>query len=114
MDPISSTAPMQISNTQSSDPMMEKAKSMGVPDEVIAKGKSAIKAWAKENGKIPGGEQQDSSGSGPQRAESGGTLSEELGKSQINHDELLTALDGGAETTKQLFEDKSFSINIGA
>ncbi len=85
MNPISGTSPTQMSNSQGSDPMMEKAKSMGVPDEIIAKG-----------------------------IKSGGSLSEELGKSDIGHDELLKALDGGAETTKQLFEEKNFSINIGA
>ncbi len=114
MNPINSTTPTQMANPQSADPMMEKAKSMGVPDDVIAKGKGAIKEWAKENGKIPGGEQKDAAGSEAKRAESGGSLSEELEKSNINHDELLEALDGGAETTKQLFEDKSFGINIGA
>ena len=114
MNPISNTTPTQMSGSQGSDPMMEKAKSMGVPDEIIAKGKSAIKAWAKENGKIPGGEQKDSAGSGAKGVKSGGSLSEELGKKNLGHDELLKALDGGAETTKQLFEDKGFSINIGA
>ena len=31
----------------------QKAKSIGVPDNVIAQGPTAIKAWAQEHGKIP-------------------------------------------------------------
>lgn len=52
MDAISSSMSMQqmqgSQNADKNSQMESRAKSMGVPDEIIAQGKSAVKAWHKK------------------------------------------------------------------
>lgn len=45
--------------------MKEKMKSMGVPESVIAQGKSAVMQWAKENGKGPYANKESGSSKSP-------------------------------------------------
>lgn len=54
MDGVSSSSSQPIAPKYSAQtdvsPVEQKAKSLGAPDNVIAQGPAAIKAWARENG----------------------------------------------------------------
>ena len=116
MNTISGSRPMPVSQSGdggASSKILEKAKAMGVPDDIIKQGTAAIKAWAKENGKIPSG----GMGQGKQAQKSQGTRAEdtllkELEKSGIAYEEFLDATKNGPDATKLLFQKNNFSIDI--
>lgn len=115
MDAISSSMSMQqmqgSQDSGKSSKMETMAKSMGVPDEIIAEGKDAVKAWMKENGKMPGGM---GDGSGNKTNKSSNNLMKELEASGITKDSFLAALEEGPEATEKLFSENDFSLNVMA
>ena len=101
---------MQSSQDSKGNSKMETmAKSMGVPDEIIAKGKSAVKAWMKENGKMPGSMKKEDEN---KTEKSSNNLKEQLKASGISHESFIKALGEGAEATKNLFNENNFSFNV--
>ena len=102
--------PMHDSKETNNRSKMETmAKSMGVPDEVIAKGKSAVKAWMKENGKMPGSMKNDS---GNKVGKNSSNFKEQLNASGISHESFAKALQEGPEATEKLFSANNFSFNV--
>ena len=104
-----STQMQSVNDTKRSSKMETMAKSMGVPDEVIVKGKSAVKTWMKENGKMPGSiKKEDENKIG----KSSTNLTEQLNASGISHESFVKALEEGPESTKKLFDENDFSFNV--
>ena len=87
------------------------AKSKGVPDEVIAKGRSAIKAWMKENGKAPSQGKESKKAANSNSAKS---LTEQLSSSGISQESFMKALSEGPEATKELFKQNGFNLDVTA
>ena len=112
MESINSDAVMQGMGNQNggNSQMMAKAKSMGVPDEIISQGRNAIKSWAQENGKVPGG-MGKGNGNGGGKGMDISTLMEQLEASGIPYEDFLAATEEGPEATKDLFEQYNFSFN---
>jgi len=115
MDAISSNIPsvqMQGDKESNNHSKMESmAKAMGVPDEIIAKGKSAVKDWMKENGKMPGFMNKDSANKTDKNSDK---LKELLNASGISHENFVKAIEEGSEATKKLFDENDFSLNMMA
>lgn len=116
MNTIGGRMPTQISNQQgsgSSNRMAEKAKAMGVPEEIIAQGQEAVKAWAQENGKLPSSMGSEGVGGGRKAPphKSPDALLKDLEKSGIEYDKFMEALKDGPNATKQLFKKHNFSID---
>ena len=113
MNSIGSNLPQLTTNanekSDKSSMMESMAKSMGVPDEVISKGKTAVKAWMKENGKMPGSIKKDDEN---KVEKSSNNLKEQLKASGISHESFVKALGEGAEATKYLFSENNFSFNV--
>ncbi|MEE9429452.1 MAG: hypothetical protein V3V16_00320 [Melioribacteraceae bacterium] len=95
--------------SKGSSKMETMAKSMGVPDEVISKGKSAVKAWMKENGKMPGSMKNDS---GNKVGKNSSNFKEQLNANGISHESFAKALQEGPEATEKLFSANNFSFNV--
>jgi uncharacterized membrane protein YjjP (DUF1212 family) len=92
--------------------MLERmAKSKGVPDEVIAKGKNAIKIWMKENGKEPSSSKNNKDNKTNNNT-SAQSLSKQLDSSGISYESFKKALNEGPEATKELFKQNNFNINV--
>lgn len=92
--------------------MMERmAKSKGVPDEVIAKGKNDIKNWMKENGKVPSSSKTNKDNK-TNNSSSAKSLSMQLHSSGISYESFTKALNEGPEATKELFKQNNFNINV--
>ncbi|MCP5063428.1 MAG: hypothetical protein GY936_13330 [Ignavibacteriae bacterium] len=98
--------PKESSNKSKMETM---AKSMGVPDEIIAEGKNAVKAWMKENGKMPGGM---GDGSGNKVNKIPNSFVKQLEESGITQDSFLNAIEEGPEATEKLFSENNFSLNV--
>ncbi|KAA3619457.1 MAG: hypothetical protein DWQ05_01680 [Calditrichaeota bacterium] len=100
----------------------QRAKSMGVPDSIIAKGKNAIKAWAKENGKGPysmnkQNESQKMREGNKETAASlqkSDNLMQQLEANGISQDNFSQAVEKGPAATKELFSSFNFNLNITA
>lgn len=91
--------------------MMESmAKSMGVPDEVISKGKTAVKAWMKEHGKMPGS--MDKGAENKVNKKQSNELNKQLSASGISYKSFTNALKDGPEATEKLFNENNFSLNV--
>jgi len=107
-----SAVQMQTEGAQAGGSQMEaKAKSMGAPDSVIAQGPGAIKAWAKENGIVPGAakEQNDSA-----ENKSNVNLMDQLEEKGISYESFSKAMDEGPEAVEDLFGQHNFSFNVMA